>query len=82
MEKALSIVGILVDERGERAPEVQEVITQFGSEIIGRFGVPSPAKEKGLITLAMEAERTKVEKLVGQLKTIEGVEAEATFFKH
>jgi|LFRM01.1.fsa_nt_gb putative iron-only hydrogenase system regulator len=80
--KGLSLVSILVDERGERAPRVQEVVTEFGSEIIGRFGVPSPSKEKGLITLAMEAERARVDQLVGKLKTIEGVEIATAHFNN
>lgn len=82
MKKVLSIVGVLVDERGERAPRVQEVITQFGSEIVGRFGVPSPSKEKGLITLTMEAEKSEVDQMVKELKAIDGVEVETMEFKN
>lgn len=76
MTRRLSLVGILVDHRGEMAPQVQEVITRFGTEIIGRFGVPSPSKEKGLITLVMEAESGEVQELTNGLKKIEGIEVQ------
>jgi putative iron-only hydrogenase system regulator len=80
MVRKLSLVGIMVDDRDEIAPKVQEVITHFGTDIIGRFGVPSPSKEKGLITLAMEAEPADVQELASCLKKIEGVEVQTIEF--
>ena len=80
MTKQLSLVGLLVDDRGEMAPQVQEIITQYGTEIIGRFGVPSPSKEMGLITLVMETESGQIEELRSQLTSIEGVEVQVASF--
>jgi putative iron-only hydrogenase system regulator len=80
MPHKLSLVGILVDDRGEIAPKVQEVITHFGTDIIGRFGVPSPSKEKGLITLIMESEPADVRELASGLEKIEGVEVQTIEF--
>lgn len=79
--KNLSLVGILVDHRGDMAPRVQEVITEYGTEVIGRLGVPSPSKEKGLITLAMEAEISEIQEFTGRLKAIEGVEVQIASFE-
>lgn len=81
MSKYLSLVGILVDHRGAMAPRVQEVITEYGAEVIGRLGVPSPSKEKGLITLAMEAETNEIEEFKTKLKAIEGVEVQVAVFE-
>jgi putative iron-only hydrogenase system regulator len=82
MSKQLSLVGLLVDGRGEIAPQVQETITHYGTEIIGRFGVPSPSKEMGLITLVMETESSQVEELTSRLTSIEGVEVQVASFKN
>lgn len=81
MSKKISLMGILVDHRGAMAPRVQEVITEFGSEAIGRMGVPSPSKEKGLIALAMEAENSEIQELKERLKAIEGVEVQIATFE-
>ena len=54
MDKAISVVGILVDERGEIAPQVQQVLTRHGQSILMRSGTPSPDREKGIIMLTME----------------------------
>lgn len=56
----LSLIGLMVKNRSENAPHLQEIITRYGSEIICRLGIPSPSKENGLITLIFEGELSKV----------------------
>ena len=48
------IVGLQVPNRADLAPEVQSIITKYGQDIIGRFGLPSSDKDKGLIVLLMQ----------------------------
>lgn len=71
------IVGLQVPNRADLAPAVQSIITRYGQDIIGRFGVPSSDKDKGLIVLLMqEAEAvghltTELQDLVDlQVKTV------------
>jgi hypothetical protein len=73
MEKRLTVMGILVDNRPEIAPDVQRVLTDFGKCILGRFGVPDPGGRDGLITLAMECDEETCTQMVKRLKGIEGV---------
>jgi len=73
MEKELSIVGILVDNRPDHAPLVQRVISDFGQCILGRFGIPDPCGENGLITLVMECDsetRNQLQKRLTDLATV------------
>lgn len=51
------LVGMLVNNRSEQAPDVQEIITEYGSDVIGRFGIPSADKQDGLIVLVMQEEK-------------------------
>lgn len=73
MANPINILGILVDDRAEVAPELQEVITRYGSDIICRMGVPSPSKKKGLITLVFEGELTQLGNFREELSGIPGV---------
>ena len=73
MADPINIVGIMVDDRGEVAPELQEVITRYGSDIICRMGVPSPSKKKGLITLVFEGELAEVVSFREELSALPGV---------
>jgi putative iron-only hydrogenase system regulator len=80
MKKTLSVVGITVDQRSRHASEVQEIITRYGSDIIGRMGVPSPDKQKGLITLVFDGPETSTAKFYDELQTIADLEVKVMRF--
>jgi len=66
-------VGILVDERACQAPEVQEVLTRHGSRILSRNGIPDPGRERGIITLTLQASDEERASLEQDLSSISGV---------
>jgi putative iron-only hydrogenase system regulator len=80
MAVPLTIFGIMVDNRGEKAPEMQEVITKYGRDIIGRMGVPSPSKEQGLITLVYEGESKQATVFRKELEDIAGITVQTMSF--
>lgn len=47
----IALLGLLVEERAAHAPEMQEVITRYGSIIFGRMGTPTLDKHNGIISL-------------------------------
>ncbi|RKO67641.1 hypothetical protein [Desulfofundulus salinus] len=73
MQKDICVVGILVDGRADRAPEVQQVLTRHGSRILSRSGIPDPSRKRGIITLTMEADESERKTLEEDLQQIEGV---------
>ncbi|MBZ4646193.1 MAG: hypothetical protein JG777_1682 [Clostridia bacterium] len=82
MKKNLSIVGIVVDKRTDAAPRVQEVLTEFGDSILGRFGIHDPGEEQhGLITLNVRDKEEKIHELMGALTSIEGVNVKSMEMK-
>ncbi|MBS3936957.1 MAG: hypothetical protein KGZ50_00085 [Peptococcaceae bacterium] len=70
MEKELSIVGIIVNNKPEHAPTVQRVISDFGPCILGRFGIPDPSSDNGLITLVMECNAETRHQLQSRLEDL------------
>jgi len=80
MSMPLSIIGIRVDERDEVAPKVQEIITKHGREIIGRMGVPTPDKAKGLITVIYEGRLEQAAQFREELEAIPGVDVQIMNF--
>jgi putative iron-only hydrogenase system regulator len=76
----LSIVGILVDHRGRVAPDIQEIITKHGDDIICRMGIPSPSKEDGLITLVFRGERERAVRFQKDVERIPGTEVQIMSF--
>lgn len=75
MGQGIFVVGILVDDRARHGPEVQNVLTRFGSTILSRNGIPDPTRSRGIITVTMQADQTDSEKFAAELQQIEGVRA-------
>ncbi|MDF9407724.1 MAG: hypothetical protein A4E52_01075 [Pelotomaculum sp. PtaB.Bin013] len=73
MKRDICVVGILVDERANNAPEVQQVLTRHGSQILSRSGIPGPGRQRGIITLTMQANDNERQKLEDDLKRIGGI---------
>ncbi len=69
----LNIVGIRLDDRSDHASSVQKVLTNYGDQIVGRFGIPTPDKQDGLIAVVIEAESSDVQCLTDDLRKIDGV---------
>ncbi|MFZ5634928.1 MAG: TM1266 family iron-only hydrogenase system putative regulator [Bacillota bacterium] len=73
MGRDIRIVGILVDGRAAHAPAVQEVLTRYGSGILMRCGIPDPGRERGIITLTMQADENEYRSMETELQKISGV---------
>lgn len=80
MTASLTVFGIMVDNRDEKAPDMQEVITKYGRDIIGRMGIPSPSKEQGLITLIFEGDSKKATVFRKELEDISGITVQTMSF--
>lgn len=77
MERDIRVVGILVEERAAHGPEVQEVLTRFGSRILMRCGIPDPGRERGIITLTMQADESEYRAMEEGLERIKGVKVKS-----
>jgi len=77
---ALAVMGILLKNRREQAPEVQEVLTKYGDLILARSGVHDPAKDRGLISLTVEGADEEIGALAKELKSAAGASVSTAFF--
>ncbi|MFZ5652382.1 MAG: TM1266 family iron-only hydrogenase system putative regulator [Bacillota bacterium] len=73
MARDIRVVGILVEKRAVHGPEVQEVLTRYGSRILMRCGIPDPGRERGIITLTMQADDSEYSVMEQDLAEIDGV---------
>lgn len=76
----MGVMGVLLSDRREQAPRVQDVLTEYGDLILCRSGVHDPAKARGLITLMVEAPEKDIDALAVELEDISGVEVSIAFF--
>lgn len=76
----LGMMGILLSDRREQAPRVQEILTKYGDLILSRGGVHDPAKSRGLITLTLEAAENEISGLAAELTDVSGVDVSVAHF--
>ncbi len=73
MSRDICIVGIMVDHRATRGPEVQEVLTRYGDSILSRSGIPDPTKGRGIISLTLQVDENGRKSLEKDLHDVPGV---------
>lgn len=77
MNQNICIVGLLVNEKSHQAPEVQRVLSKYGSLILHRSGIPYSNCDRGLINVTMKASREELDSFKAELNRIGGVKVES-----
>ncbi|MGI6491292.1 MAG: hypothetical protein ACOX0T_02555 [Pelotomaculum sp.] len=77
MKKNISICGLLVNEKSHQAPEVQQVLSRYGTLILHRSGIPYSDCDRGLINITMLATEEELENFKADLEKIAGVKVES-----
>ncbi|MCK5305763.1 MAG: iron-only hydrogenase system regulator [Candidatus Omnitrophica bacterium] len=81
MDKRLGFIGVILENRKEKAPLVNEVLTSYGDIIIARTGLPYKEKHCSVITLIVDATTDELGALTGKLGKIEGVSVKSALSK-
>ena len=76
----LAVIAIVVEEK-ESAPEINTLLHEYGSYIIGRMGVPYPPRNISLISVAIVAPGDEISALTGKLGKIQGVTVKTAYSK-
>lgn len=74
MEKRLGTVSIIVERKTAPIGVINELLSQFGDEIIGRLGLPYPQRGVSIITLVVDTTVERVSALTGKLGKLPGVQ--------
>lgn len=81
MEKRLGTVSIIVERHVAPVDEINELISEFGDEIIGRFGLPYHERGVSIITLVVDTSVERVSALTGKLGKLPGVQVRSLLAK-
>jgi putative iron-only hydrogenase system regulator len=81
VEKRLGTVSIIVERHVVPVEEVNELLSHFGDEIIGRFGLPYPQRGVNIITLITDTSVERMSALTGKLGKIPGVQVRSLLAK-
>ena len=78
MESRIAIIGIIVEKR-ESADELNRLLSEYGSYIIGRMGLPYQKRGLSIISISMDAPQDIINALSGKIGKIDGVSAKTTY---
>ena len=81
MEKRLGFVGIIIENREDNAPEVNELLGHYGEMIVARMGVPYEKRSCSAITLIVDATTDELGVLTGKLGALPGVSVKSMLSK-
>lgn len=81
MGKRLGFVGLIIHNRKKTAPEVNNILTEFGELVIGRMGIPHVKRELSVIVLIVNATTDELGALTGKLGKVAGVSVKSALSK-
>ena len=79
--RSVGVIAIIVKERDTVAQEVNAVLSQYGSIILGRLGLPYKERNLNIITLIVDASTDQIGALTGKLGRIDQVTVKSTLAK-
>ena len=74
METKVALIGIIVS-RPDSVEQLNAILHQYASYIIGRMGIPYKEAGVSLISVALDAPQDVISALSGKLGALEGVSA-------
>lgn len=80
METRIAVIAIIV-ENMESTQEMNAVLHEYGSYIIGRMGIPYRERGISLVSVAIDAPNEIISALCGKLGNIDGLTAKAAYSK-
>jgi putative iron-only hydrogenase system regulator len=76
-ERRLGAVAIVIEDREQAAPVVNEILSSYAEIIIGRLGVPYHEKNVSVICLVVDGTADEVGALAGKIGGIAGVKVKS-----
>ena len=78
METRVALLAVIVRNM-DSAPALNELPHQYAHRIIGRMGVPYPARGVHVISVALDAPADDISALSGKIGRLEGVTAKTVY---
>jgi len=81
MEKRLGCVSVILDRQEAPIGKVNELISQFGDNVIGRLGLPYPSRGVSIITLITDSTVDHLSAFTGKLGKLPGIQVKSLMAK-
>lgn len=76
----IALIGIVV-ENSDSVEQLNSLLSQYGSYIIGRMGIPYREKNLSIISIAMDAPNNVISALSGKIGMLPGISSKTIYAK-
>ena len=76
-----ALIGIIVEDENSVA-DLNQLLHEYRSHIIGRMGVTHQQKNMSIISIAIEADQDTISALSGKLGALDGVSTKTIYSKN
>lgn len=80
MESRVAVIGIVVEPEGN-VEELNRVLHQYGSYIVGRMGIPYQKRGVNIISVVIDAPGDVISALSGKLGMLKRISSKAVYSK-
>ena len=80
METRIALIGIIV-ENPDSVEQLNHLLHEYGSHIIGRMGIPYRQRGISIISVAIDAPLDIINALTGKIGRLAGVSAKTVYSK-
>ncbi len=81
MEDTRIAVAAIIVENKESVTELNAILHEYGSIVIGRMGIPYPKKGLSIISVAVDAPNETISAMTGKLGKLPGVTVKTAYSK-
>ena len=78
MDTRVAVMGIIV-ERTDSVEQLNALLHEYGSYIIGRMGIPYREKGINIISLAIDAPQDTISALAGKIGNLAGISVKTAY---
>ena len=78
METRIALIGIIV-ENPDSVEQLNHLLHEYGSFIVGRMGIPYEKKNVNIISVAIDAPQDVINALSGKLGRLHGITAKTVY---
>lgn len=78
MDTRVALIGIIV-ENMDSTPELNKLLHEYGSYIIGRMGLPYRERNVHIISVAIDAQQDVINALSGKIGRLDGITAKTVY---
>lgn len=72
METRIALIGIIV-EKEDSVEELNHLLHEYGSYIVGRMGIPYRERNVNIISIAIDAPQDIISALSGKIGRLDGI---------